>query len=79
MEVELSKSFVKDYLKIKDKGLRKKVHKALVKLAQQPRGKPPKYGYKGNRRLRVDPFRILYYFEGDKIIVKCFEHRDKVY
>ena len=80
MEVYLSVEFEKDYRKIKDRSLRERIHKALVKLGQDPEaGKPLRYGYKGQRRLRVDPFRIMYSIEGGIIKISCFEHREKAY
>lgn len=79
MEIYLSGPFKKDYKRIKDRALRERVFRALVKLGEQPRGKSLKYGYKSNRKLRVDPFRIIYTIEKGRIEVKCFEHRSTAY
>jgi addiction module RelE/StbE family toxin len=80
MKILFSESFKKDYKKIKDISLRKKIIKAISKLPDSPElGKPLKYCYKGNRRLRVDPFRIFYRLEGDIIRITNFEHRKKAY
>ena len=80
MEILFSDEFKKDYRKIKDHGLRLRIIKAFQKLADMPdKGKPLRYDHKGERRIRVDPFRIIYRMEGDKIKVLCFEHRGKAY
>jgi mRNA-degrading endonuclease RelE of RelBE toxin-antitoxin system len=80
MEIRLSEAFLRDYERIRDKSLRLRVNKALLKLKDNPEvGKPLKYGYKGNRTLRVSPFRIFYRLEGSIIRVTGFEHRDRAY
>ena len=80
MEILFSEEFKKDYRKIKDQGLRLRIVKAFRKLAEMPeKGKPLRYGHKGERRIRIDLFRIIYGIERDKIKVLCFEHRGKAY
>lgn len=80
MDIYLSEEFRKDYAKIKDEVLKERVFKALEKLSVMlERGKPLRYGHKGERRLRIGPFRVLYCIEGEGIGVLCFEHRGKVY
>jgi mRNA-degrading endonuclease RelE of RelBE toxin-antitoxin system len=80
MELWFSDEFKKDLRKIRDEGVRLKIIKAFQKLATMPeRGKPLQYDHKGERRLRVDPFRMLYRIKGDRIEVICFEHRGKAY
>lgn len=79
MEIILSGPFLKHLKKIKDRGLRVKILKSVKKLAENPRGKHLKYGYKGNMRLRIGPFRIFYRIEKNTIRVTNFEHRKKAY
>jgi len=80
MEILLSEPFKRDYEKIRDTALRERIYKAITKLADLPdRGKPLRYAYKGNRRLRVDPFRIFYRIDGNIIRITNFEHRAKAY
>lgn len=80
LEIIFSEEFRKDYRRIKDKALRKRIIKAIKKLAHMPEaGKPLKYGFRGHRRLVVKPFRIIYRIEGNRIFVNLFEHRKSVY
>ena len=80
MRIRFSDEFLKEYDKIKDRALSLRVLKAIKKLTDKPEaGKPLQYSYKGFRRLRVDPFRILYRIEGDVVEVAGFEHRSKAY
>ena len=80
MEVIFSGPFKRQYNKIKDKGLQRRMHKAVMALKHlAKKGKPLKYGYKGRRSLKVKPFRIFYVIEKDHIEVTYFEHRDKAY
>jgi len=80
MEIIFSQEFADDYKKIKDNATRLRIIKQIRKLEQQPdAGKPLKHELKSHRSLRVPPFRIIYRIEQNRILINCFEHRDKVY
>lgn len=80
MEIIFSDDFRKEFKKIKDKTRRLKIIKQLRKLSESPEsGKSLKYDLKNHRSIRVAPFRIIYRFEQDKIIINCFDHRKDVY
>ncbi len=80
MEIIFSDEFKKEFKKIKDKTTRLKIIKQFEKLSQSPEaGKPLKYDLKNHRSVRVPPFRIIYRFEENKIIINCFDHRRDVY
>ena len=79
MDVELSDEFKKEYAKIKDGHIREKIFKALKKLGRMRRGKHLRHDHKGEMRIRVDPFRIIYRIKEGKVEVLCFDHRGKVY
>ena len=80
MKIRYAGPFKKKLKKIKDKGLRDRIIKATLALKEiTTKGKPLKYGYKGNRSLRVKPFRIFYIVRGDIIEVTYFEHRNHAY
>ncbi len=80
MEIIFSDEFKKDFRKIKDKEIRLKIIKQIKKLSEQPEsGKPLKHDLKNHRSLRIPPFRIIYRFENQKIILNCFDHRKSVY
>jgi len=80
MEILFSKEFKTEYKKIKNKRTRLKILKQIKKLENNPEtGKPLKHELKNHRSLRIPPHRIIYRIEENKIIINCFENRDKVY
>lgn len=80
MEILFSQEFADEYKRIRDNSTRLRIIKQVRKLEQQPEsGKPLKHELKNHRSLRVPPYRIIYRVDEDKIIINCFEHRDKVY
>ena len=80
LEIIFSDRFRKDYKRIKDSSLRKRIIRAIKKLGEFPEtGKPLRYGLKGHRRLQVKPFRIIYRIEDNKVIINTFEHRKSIY
>lgn len=42
-------------------------------------GKPLRYSLKGQRRLRVGDYRILYSIKDDKVIISAIKHRKYIY
>ena len=80
MRVVFSEPFARYYKRIKDSRIRDRIITALKKIAQKPEaGKPLRYAYKGNSRLVVRSFRLLYRIEGGVIRITNFEHRKKAY
>jgi len=60
---------------------REKLEKIIRKILEEPEiGKPLKYG-RGERTIRIKPFRLIYSFRKDKDILYLlkFEHRKSVY
>ena len=71
--------FEKIYSKIKDKGLKERIEKQLIRLKDNPEiGKPMKNVRKGTREIYVSPYRLSYvYLENeDKIVLLDFYHKD---
>ncbi len=80
MEIRFAEEFKRDYKKIRDSALRKRLLKVLKKLKTMPEsGKPLKYGYKGKRRIRIGHFRLVYSIEGDILMILSLQHRKKAY
>ena len=80
MQIIFSEEFKKNFKKINDKSTRIRIIKQLKKLELLPEsGKPLQYNLKGHRSIRIQPFRIIYRIEQDKIIINCFDHRKDVY
>ena len=80
MRIVYTKTFSKDFKKVKDNKTRESILKIIIKLAKNPEiGKPLRYKLKGYRSVRIKPYRIIYRIEEDKIIINCFDHREEVY
>jgi mRNA-degrading endonuclease RelE of RelBE toxin-antitoxin system len=75
-----SDRFKAEFRKIKDKGMKDKLKKQIVKIVENPDfGKPLGYGMRGERTIYVKPYRLIYAVEGDKLVLLKFEHRNHVY
>jgi addiction module RelE/StbE family toxin len=80
MDIIFSKEFKKEYKRIKDKVTRDRLLKQFRKLMNIPEaGKPLKHELKHHRSVRIPPFRIIYRFEQDNLVILCFDHRKSVY
>jgi len=75
-----TQAYQKDVEKIRDKTTFQRLQKQVEKILKNPQiGKPMRYNLKGERSVRVAPFRLIYKVEGETIFLLRFEHRDKVY
>jgi mRNA-degrading endonuclease RelE of RelBE toxin-antitoxin system len=77
--IEFSPSFKKLFSKIKDKSLKERILKQIVKIAHNPDfGKPMRYARKGTREIYVSPYRLSYIYDEDKgaIILLDLYHKD---
>ena len=79
MRVEIDPELLKEIIRL-DKGLKERFYKGVERLAAKPdAGKPLQYDFKGCRRIRIDPFRIIYKIKKETIFIIAFEHRGSVY
>jgi mRNA-degrading endonuclease RelE of RelBE toxin-antitoxin system len=74
-----SKEFIKNTKKL-DSKQREKLEKQIKKIVKDPFiGKPLKYR-RGERAIRIKPFRLIYSFsKGENLYLLKFDHRKKVY
>ena len=80
IEILYTEEFQKDVRKIRDSLIRIRIKKLIGRLTENPNlGKPLKYELSGFRSLRIKPFRLIYEFKNNQIILHKFEHRDEVY
>ncbi|RLJ02775.1 MAG: hypothetical protein DRP10_00145 [Candidatus Aenigmatarchaeota archaeon] len=82
MEIKViyTDEFKNDLKKIKDKTIQDRVEKIIQKIIDNPKvGKPLCYDLAGLRSMRIPPFRLIYEFTEDKIVLHKFGHRKKVY
>lgn len=73
-------SFQKTFSKIKDKNLKEKIIKQLIKIKENPEiGKPMMYTRKGTREVYISPFRLSYVYlkEENKIIFLDLYHKNE--
>lgn len=71
--------FKKKVSKIKDKSQKLKVKKQIVKIVENPMiGKPMRYQRKGTREVYVKPFRLVYSFDDEVLILLFLDlyHKD---
>jgi addiction module RelE/StbE family toxin len=72
--------FEHEVKKVKDKKIKEILKKNIKKIIEDPEiGKPLRYALKGERTIRIAPFRLIYAINGDSIILLRFEHRSEVY
>jgi mRNA-degrading endonuclease RelE of RelBE toxin-antitoxin system len=78
--VEKTDEFVSTAKKIKDKTLKDRLQKQIIKIIENPEtGKPMMYHRKGTREVYVPPFRLSYLYnkEENKIILLELYHKDE--
>lgn len=75
-----TEKFERDIRRIKDKRLKRGLEKQIRKIVDKPSiGKPLKHVLRGERSVRIGPYRLLYKVEADRLILLRFEHRGRVY
>ena len=80
MKLIYTEEFKGDIQKIRDNKIQTRIKKIIQKIIDNPEiGKPLGYELYPLRSVRIPPFRVLYEFKSDIIILHKFEHRKKVY
>jgi mRNA-degrading endonuclease RelE of RelBE toxin-antitoxin system len=75
-----TQKFEQDVKKLRDGLLKKRLEKQIRKIVDDPEtGKPLRYGLKGEWTVRIPPYRLIYAFQGNRLILLRFEHRKSVY
>lgn len=78
--VVTTEEYEKDIKHIKDNKTKERIKKQIRKVIENPEsGKPLIHDLKGERSVHIQPFRLIYTIDGDKIILLRFEHRKEVY
>ncbi|MCK4730805.1 MAG: type II toxin-antitoxin system RelE/ParE family toxin [Candidatus Aenigmarchaeota archaeon] len=79
-KITYTPEFKNDLKKIKEKSAQTRIEKLIQKIIDNPTiGKPLCHDLVGLRSVRFSPFRLIYEFKANKIILHKFEHRKKVY
>lgn len=77
-KVTRSPNFIKQTKRL-DKELSYRLRNQILKIIERPDiGKPLNYR-RGERALRVKPFRLVYAVKGEELILLKFDHRKNVY
>lgn len=72
--------FVRDVKKLRDKKTKERIDAEVKRIWENPDvGKPLGYGLKGEKTVRIPPYRLIYAVIGNNLILLRFEHRDEVY
>ena len=75
-----TQKFERDVRKIRDSSVKDRLRKQIEKIAENAEsGKPLRYGLKGEWTVRIQPYRLIYAVQEDKLILLRFEHRKEVY
>ena len=77
-KVTRSPTFIKQTKRL-DKESLHRLRKQILKVIEKPDiGKPLKYR-RGERSLRIKPFRLIYAVRDEELILLKFDHRKRVY
>ena len=80
MEAVFTDAFERSVRKIRDASVKERVKGHVRKILLRPAiGKPLRFQRKGERSVRVPPFRIIYAVEGSTVYFLDFDKRDEVY
>ena len=80
MNAIFTDAFERSVRKIKDASIKERVKDQVKEIVSRPDiGKPLRFQRKGERSVRVPPFRIIYAVEGNTVYFLDFDKRDKVY
>ena len=77
VKASFSKEFKQAFKKIKNKQLKEKILKQIIKLKLNPyAGKPMANKRKGTREVYIKPHRLSYYLVKENIVILNFHHKD---
>lgn len=79
-EVIITKSAEKTIKKIKDNKIKEQIKKQIEKIIKNPEaGKPLRYNLKNERTLYIKPYRLIYSFQKNCVIILRIDHRKTAY
>ena len=80
MDAVFTDSFERSVRKVRDASIKERVKDQIRKILSRPDiGKLLRFQRKGERSVRVPPFRIIYAVDGNTVYFLDFDKRDKVY
>ena len=79
-EVIWTKKFETSFKRIRDKRTKDRIIKQIERIIADPGvGKPLRYSLKGERSVRIPPYRLIYKVEVGRLYLLRFFHREKGY
>ncbi len=79
-EVVRTDSFEASFKKTRDKKIKERIKKQIERIIQNPDvGKPLRHDLKGERSIRIEPYRLIYKVEGETLYLLRFFNREKGY
>ncbi len=79
-EVIWTKKFETSFKRIRDKRTKDRIIKQIERIIADPGvSKPLRYSLKGERSVRIPPYRLIYKVEVDRLYLLRFFHREKGY
>jgi addiction module RelE/StbE family toxin len=79
-QIAVTDKFESDVKKIRSKDIKSRIDKEVKRISLHPEvGKPLEYTLKGERTIRIPPYRLIYKVESNRLILLRFEHRGKAY
>jgi len=75
-----TKKFEREVKKLKDKTVKSRIRKKIEEILESPEiGKPLRLELRGERSIRIPPYRLIYAIVGNTVYLLRFEHRKTVY
>ncbi len=79
-KVVWTETFEHQVRKLKDKAVKNRIRKKTEEVLENPQiGKPLRFELKGERSVRIPPFRLIYAAVGDTLYFLRVEHRKGAY
>jgi addiction module RelE/StbE family toxin len=75
-----TENFERELKRLKDSAVKERVKRQVEKILENPEaGKPLRFELKGERSLRIPPYRLIYAMQGTTLYLLRLEHRKTVY
>jgi len=79
-EIVYTQKFERDVKTLRDNLPKERLEKQIRNITENSEfGKPLHYGLKGEGTVRIEPYRLIYAVQGDRLVLLRLEHRKEVY
>lgn len=78
--IVITEKFESDVKKLRDRSIKGRIDSEVKKIRENPDfGKPLGYSLKGEKSVRIPPYRLVYAVQGNNLILLRFRHRKEAY